>query len=375
MDFSLTEEQREVQQLAARILGDHSDNARLRSIDSQAERFDPKLWQALADAGLLGVALEQAYGGMGYGFETLCLLLEETGRTVAAAPVLPVLVAAALPLQQFAPQALRDTWLPRVASGEVLLTAALAEPGNEDPARPTLRAVQTGAGWRLTGSKTMVPFAAGAARVLVSATTDRGLAWLVLDPHAAGVDLQLQRSTAGEPQYLLQVDDAASTELVTIGDAAREMASWLRQRVATAWCSMAVGLCDRMLRMTASYTSEREQFGVPVATFQAVAQRAADCYIDTECLRLVTQQAQYLLEQGRDATEAVTVAKLWAGNVCHRVSQASQHLHGGVGVDRDYGLFRFCLWARQIELSCGNTAQLTAQLGQGIATRYLQPVA
>ena len=97
----------------------------------------------------------------------------------------------------------------------------------------------------------------------------------------------------------------------------------------------------------------------------------ADCYIDVECLRLVTQQAASLLDQGRPAREATTIAKIWCGDVAHRVSQASQHCHGGTGVDRDYPLFRYCLHARQIELSMGTTAQLNGELGQKISAQYL----
>ena len=145
---------------------------------------------------------------------------------------------------------------------------------------------------------------------------------------------------------------------------------WIASHTAAANCAMAVGVSERMTRMTAEYTAEREQFGVKIATFQAVGQRAADCYIDTECLRLVTQQAISLLNQGREADDEIMMAKIWLGNVTHRVSYAAQHLHGGIGVDRDYPLFRFCLWARQLEMSMGSSAELTARLGEGIAREY-----
>jgi alkylation response protein AidB-like acyl-CoA dehydrogenase len=124
--------------------------------------------------------------------------------------------------------------------------------------------------------------------------------------------------------------------------------------------------------MTADYTAEREQFGVKIATFQAVGQRAANCYIDTECLRLVSQQAVSLLNQGRDADDEVMIAKIWVGDVSHRVSHAAQHLHGGIGVDRDYPLFRYCLWAKQLEMTLGSSARLTSELGATIAREYSQ---
>jgi alkylation response protein AidB-like acyl-CoA dehydrogenase len=169
---------------------------------------------------------------------------------------------------------------------------------------------------------------------------------------------------------MIQVQVPAG-EVVATGSAALEAMRWATLASRTALCATMVGLTDRMMRMTGSYTTEREQFGRAIATFQAVSHRMADCYIDVECLRLVTQQAASLVDQGRPADEAVTIAKIWCGDAAHRVSQAAQHCHGGTGVDRDYPLYRYCLAARQIELTLGNSAQLTGQLGEEIAAQYL----
>jgi len=160
-------------------------------------------------------------------------------------------------------------------------------------------------------------------------------------------------------------------DIVATGGEARTAMTWALQATRTALAATVVGLCDKMMRMTGQYTSEREQFDRPIATFQAVSHRVADCYIDVECLRLVTQQAASLIDQGRPAADAVAMAKIWCGDVTHRVSQASQHCHGGTGVDRDYPLFRYCLMARQIELSAGNSARITGELGGNIAREYL----
>ena len=120
---------------------------------------------------------------------------------------------------------------------------------------------------------------------------------------------------------------------------------------------------DTLLRMTASYTSERKQFGVPIATFQAVGNRAADRFIDVECLRLTTYQAASLLAAGAPASVEVDIAKIWAGDVGHRVSYTAQHLHGGAGVDRGNAPWRYCLWARHNEMTLGPTASRLASLG------------
>lgn len=374
MDFSLSEEQLELRNLASQILEDQTSNEHMREIDQREERFDEKLWRDLGEAGLLGLGVGEDHGGMALGYESLCLLVEQVGLTVAPVPVIPTLVSAALPIDHFGTDEQKGRLLPRVVSGDVLLSAALIEPLNEDPAAPTVAAKADGADWLLSGTKTCVPFAARAERIIVSAKQDGGVGVYLLDPKAPGVSLSRQESTAGEPQYELTMRDArVSTDDILAGpnDGARVM-RWIANRTAAATCAMAVGVAERMTRMTAEYTAEREQFGVKIATFQAVGQRAANCYIDTECLRLVSQQAVSLLNQEREADDEVTIAKIWVGDVTHRVSHAAQHLHGGIGVDRDYPLFRYCLWAKQLEMSLGSSARLTSELGASIAREYTQ---
>lgn len=372
MDFSLTEEQVELKKLARQILLDQTSNEHLREIEAQEDRFDDKLWGDLAAAGLLGIGISEVYGGMGYGYESLCLLVEEVGYTVAPIPVVPVLVSAALPIDRFGSDEQKQRWLPGVASGERLISAALIEPGNDDPLVPETRAEAAASGWLLNGEKSCVPFAHRSDRILMSAQLEGGVAVFLLDPKAPGVTLNRQEVTAGEPQFEMQLRDVAveSADLLAGPDRAPALLRWLTMRSAAAYCAMAVGVVERSTRMTAEYTSSREQFGVKIATFQAVGQRAANCYIDTECLRLVSQQAVSLLDGEREAEDEVTIAKIWAGDVTHRVSHAAQHLHGGIGVDRDYPLFRYCLWAKQLELTLGSSAQWMAKLGEGIAREF-----
>jgi alkylation response protein AidB-like acyl-CoA dehydrogenase len=373
MDFTVSEELHSVQQLAAQIIGDFTDVDTLKRIESQAERFDPELWKALAEAGLLGLDIPEAHGGMGMGFYSLTTLCEEVGRTVAPAPVIAVLVGAAGTLQRFGNAAQKDQWLPGIANGSHLLTSALEEYGNDDPTQPTTTAQSMEGGYAISGHKFGVENACSAARILVAASTDDGVIIALVDPKAAGVTLTAQQVTSGETRSELALENVQvpAEDVVATGAEARTAIAWASQATRTAMSAMAVGLCDKMMRISGAYTTEREQFDRAIATFQAVSHRVADCYIDVECLRLVTQQAASLIDQGRPAADAVTMAKIWCGDVTHRVSQASQHCHGGTGVDRDYPLFRYCLMARQIELSCGNTAQLTGQLGQSIAQEYL----
>ena len=374
MDFSLSEEQRDVQQLAAKILTQEVTADRLKAVEASEERFDGKLWLQLADSGLLGVAIDEAYGGMGFDFETLCLLIEEVGKTVAAVPVVPVLASAALTLQQFASTSQRERWLPPLARGELIITAALTEPGREDPSCPMARLEQSGDCWILHGQKNMVVGADWANAVLLSALLDDELVLIAIDPTAPHVGLTPQHVTTGEPQFSMLFDGTPVSEedIVVRGALATQAIQSMTEITLVANSVMTLGVVDTMLKMTASYTSEREQFGRPIATFQAVSHRAADAYIDVQNLRLACQQAASLLSADLCASQAVLIAKIWASDVAHRVSQSAQHLHGGIGVDRDYPLFRFCLWAKQLELTLGGGHAYLAALGDAIASEFKQ---
>ena len=383
MDFGFSAEQREVQALAQKIFADKVSPESLAAYDEfRQPRFDRNLWGTLAEAGLLGAALDEAHGGMGFGFTELALLIEEAGRHIAPLPLIPCLVSAALPLQRFAPAALREEWLPKIANGSAVLTAALAEPGpaiHSSPAAPALCAAKkVKGGYQVSGVKTCVPFAREAERILFAAKVagegDEGGAVLLLaDPAADGVALEDVRYTTFEPQCELRFDNARVDDAAVVagpGAGPEQGATamrWTAERTAAAVCAHQLGVCDRAMRMTASYTAERQQFGVPIATFQAVGHRAANCFIDVECLKLSAYQAVSRLAGEQDAATEVQVAKIWAGDAGHRVSYAAQHLHGGTGIDRDYPLWRYCLWARHNELILGGTAQQLAELGRRIA--------
>lgn len=367
MDFSLSETQQDIKTLAEKILSEQAGIDQQKSIEKQGERFDIGLWSILAEAGLLGVASDAELGGLGLSFTELNILFEEVGRYVAPVPVVPVLITA-LTLQQFAKTQHQDL-LQAVTSGSALVTSALMDDSSENPLKTTTTAQLQNDQWMLNGKKLCVSVAQQAQAILVSAQTEDGLGVFLLNPQQAGVTLTVMQNTALEPQYEVVLDNVvldAAQVITSDAQISEQLINYLTDRMTVAYCSMQTGLADKAMRMTASYTAEREQFGVPIATFQAVGHRAANCYIDVYCQRLVTQQAVSLLTNNQPANDAINIAKIWAGDCGHRVSYAAQHLHGGMGIDKDYPLWRYCIWMRHIELVLGSSTKHLAALGRSL---------
>jgi len=376
MDFAFTEEQDEIRNLARKILDDLATHERLVEIEASEEQLDRALYAELAKSHLLGVCIPEAHGGMGLGYLALCVLLDEIGRAVAPVPVLPSLVLGALPIAEFGDVAQRERWLPRVASGEAILTAGLAEAGNDEPWRPSTVARPDGSQWRLSGTKILVPAAHVADRVLVAARTpDENVAVFLLEPRGESVILRQQNTTDRQPYFELALDEAPVSQEALLGDPGRggEIVRWIHDRAIVAHCAVQLGVSERALRMTAEYTSSREQFDRPVGSFQAVHMRAGDAFIDVEAMRLTTWQAAWRLAEGLPDEGSVAVAKYWAAEGGQRVGYAAQHLHGGIGIDIDYPLHRYYLWAKQIELTLGSApvqlSRLGAELAEPLAAR------
>jgi alkylation response protein AidB-like acyl-CoA dehydrogenase len=367
MDFSFNEEQEAVRDLARQILGERVTHERLKEVEAGTEGFDRETWAELAKANLLGIAVPEAAGGSGLGFIELCLLLEQVGRTAAPLPLLATLVMGALPVAEFGSAEQRSALLPPVVAGDLVLTTALVEFGAE-PARPATTARRDGDGWRIDGVKICVPAGMIADKVLVPARTgENTVGVFVVDSSATGVTRDRQDTTSGQPEARLELSGAPG-ELLGDEDGGAAIVDWIVERATAGLCALAIGVCEEALRMTAEYTKTREQFDRPIATFQAVGQRAADAYIDTEAIRLTAWQAAWRLAAGLPAAHEVAIAKFWASEGGQRVVHAAQHLHGGIGVDKDYPLHRYFLLAKQIELTLGGTTPQLLKLGAMLAS-------
>jgi 3-oxocholest-4-en-26-oyl-CoA dehydrogenase beta subunit len=349
MDFSFTSDQQDLRELAAKILSDATTLERTKQVVADDDGFDRDLWAALAEAGIVGISLPESAGGAGLGFLETCIVLEEVGRTAAPIPALAVMGLAAPALVEFGATDALDG----VAAGIRVITAALSEAVG-DVATPSTSA----SGGKLTGEKVCVPAGMWAERIIVSATD--GL--YLVDPSASGVTVEREDTMLGAPTARLVLSSAEATRL-----AGPEGLTWLLERAQTAMSVMMSGASSTALDLTATYVKEREQFGRAIATFQAVSQRTADTYINKEAIKLTAWQAAWRLDAGVPAAAQVDAAKYWAAQGGQDVLLAAHHLHGGVGVDRDYPLYRYFLLAKQLELDLGSETPTLVHLGALIA--------
>tara|TARA_B110000438_G_C15737386_1_gene616912 strand:- start:179 stop:1309 length:1131 start_codon:yes stop_codon:yes gene_type:complete len=369
MNFDLSNEQTTLADLAAQIFEGSSSADRVNEIELTGDRFDQDLWKELAAANLLGVAIPEEYGGLGFGIFELAVVLEQQGRAVAPIPLLPTLAMGALAVTKFGSIEQRSRLLPAVTSGECILTGAFQEWGVNDPMETSLEANLEGAQWIITGSKPAVPAGHIADYIIVPARTGTNeMSLFLIGTKSDGLTLTSSLTTNRELHTQIDLNGVQAELLGERGQGTLSL-EWVLERVNVAIAATVVGCCAKAMEMAAEYTSQREQFGRPLSHNQAVTQRAADCYIGTDAMRLVLWQAAWRLDAGHPAAEEVRIAKWWASEIGQKVVHDVQHLHGGMGADIDYPVHRYFLWVKQLENTLGGGSSQLARLGSLIASK------
>ncbi|MGZ5418825.1 MAG: acyl-CoA dehydrogenase family protein [Nocardioides sp.] len=366
MDFTFTPEQDEAAGLAARILTDRATNDRMKTVEQGGDRFDRELWAELGSAGLLGLALPEEHDGAGLGLLEMCRVLVEIGRRVAPVPLAAHGPAARL-VAELGSADQRRRWLPGAVRGSSVLTAAVAEERAFAPERPSTLATPDDDGYRVTGSKAVVPAGADADLFLVPAQTSSGVVVLLVEPTDAGVTVTRQRISDGDSVARLDLDGVAVGADRVLGAPDGAAAHRLRHLLLLAASAHQLGVTEGALALTASYAGTREQFGRPIGTFQAVSQRLADGYIDVLGQRLTLWQAAWRLQEGLTADQAIAIAKLWAADAGHRLAHTTVHVHGGVGIDLDGEAHRYFTVAKRYEFVYGGATEQALLVGRTLA--------
>ena len=367
MNFEYSEDQQSIQDVAVRMFRDWCADETIRNLYKSPQPMHQELWQQVAQSGLLGTPLPLEYGGSAMGITELCLILEQQGRNVAPIPILESVVAAAMPIARFANDDLKQRWLPGVISGDTILSTAHPYQGLQN--RAPLSARACGDGWELSGHSNLVGYASLAQGFVVSAQLDDGGHWVgFVAADSAGLSITAQRATNGEACGHLYFDGVSVTpgNLIATHSEAETLLQWQRQHTFAAMAALQLGVLQEGLQRAAQYTTERTQFGRPLAAFQAVSQQAADAYMAIEALRGVYWRLLDILDNGADELETNLAAhsvKFWICESGHIAAHIILHVHGGIGQDLDYPVHRFFSWAKKNEAYLGGADQHAAQLG------------
>jgi alkylation response protein AidB-like acyl-CoA dehydrogenase len=370
MDFSFSEDQIAIRDLANQIFTDRTTDEFMLAFDRAGHVYDDELWNTLAEQGLLGITVPEEFGGTGLAFTDLCLMLEEQGRRISPVPLYSSLVLGALPLIEFGTGEQKEKYLRPLAAGKLKLSAAVAELGISDAVAGQISATKTGDGWVLNGTLDCVPDGPTANAILVPTYTGDEQTFFIVDTDLTGVTVEAQTTSLGTNVGTLRLENVSVNSAAVLGniDQGEEIMAWLELRAETAICAMQLGVTEEALKRTAEFTCERKQFGVAIGTFQAVAMQAADTFIDVEAIRCVYWLALYKLSNGLDARAEVHCAKWYAADAGHRIVYRTQHLHGGIGADVEYPIHRFFLWAKHLGTMLGGRGVQISKLGALLAS-------
>lgn len=361
MDFKTTEASEDLGGLVRTIADSVVTPERQRELDGLDERFDRDLWGKLIDADVLSAAAPEALGGGDFGVLEQVAVLVALGRQLAAVPYLESAVLGAGVLAEFGSDTLQQQWATPAVRGEKVLTVALDGEMGHGP----VQAQATGEGFRLTGSRTLVPYGPVADAFLVAAETDSGVRVFLVAATDPGVTVESLSTTGHGSVGHLDLPGVEVGADRVVGDASA--LRWLTLRATLGRSAFQLGVLERALELTAEYAREREQFDRPIGSFQAVSSRLADGYIDVKALRLTVTQAAWRLSEELAAEVAVSTAAFWAADAGHRVAHTAVHVHGGVGIDTDHPVHRYFLAAKQTEFAVGGATGQLLHIGRELA--------
>lgn len=361
MDFSRPEAADDLGGLVRTITESVCTPEHQRALDGLEQRFDRDLWSKLIDADVLSTTAPEALGGGGFGVLEEVAVLVALGRQLSAVPYLESVVLAAGAIAASGTAQLQHDWARPAIAGEKVLTIGLEGEMGQGP----VQAQPDGSGYRLTGSRTLVPFGPVADAFLVPAETDGGVKVFLVAAGDSGVTVSALDTTGHGSVGHLELSGVEVDGSRVVGGA--EALAWLTLRHGLGRAAIQLGVLERALELTATYAREREQFERPIGSFQAVSQRLADGYIDIKGLRLTLTQAAWRVSEGLPADIDVASAAFWAAEAGHRVAHTAVHVHGGVGIDTDHPIHRYFLAAKQTEFAVGGATGQLLRIGRELA--------
>jgi alkylation response protein AidB-like acyl-CoA dehydrogenase len=363
MDFGLTEQQEILRRSAREFLEAECPTSLVRETEKSADGHAPDLWRKMAGLGWLGIALPEMYGGTGGSLTDQIVLFEEIGRAMAPGPMLTSSVLAAQIVLNAGNDSQKESLLPGIVSGDLVLTLARGD---------KLETASAGGGITLSGDSAFVPHA-GLANQIICATRPAIGAWpdttlVLVDAEAEGVLKTPMESIANYPQHLVEFDDVALSNEAMLGEIAegRQALDQAVQRATVVQCAETLGRAQKVLEMVVEYAGHRFAFGRPIGTFQAVQHRCADLKVAIDSGRMLIYQAAWKVDEGLPAGDEVSMAKAQAGTLSRTATEAGHTVFAGISFTTEHDMQLYSARAKIAEANLGDTGYHLDQLASGM---------
>ncbi len=372
MDFAFSDEQEQLRDAVRKFLEAKSPEIEVRRLMETAEGYDPAVWAQMAnELGLQGLAIPEEYGGQGFGFVELGIVLEEMGRALLCAPFFSTAVLAANAILEIGSDADKAELLPSIAGGERIATVAFTEPdGKWDPALIGLAATETGGAFALSGTKSFVLDGHIASTIVVIARTAGtegvdGLTAFVVDGDAPGLT-RTPLATMDQTRKLARLEFASvpATVLGSVGGAA---AGWQRtlDLAAVALTNEMVGGAQFVLDMAVEYAKVRIQFGRPIGSFQAIKHKCADMLLEVESSKSAAYFGSWTAaEDPEELPVAAALAKSYVSDAYFHATAENIQIHGGIGFTWEHPAHLYFKRAKSSEIYLGDASYHRELLAQ-----------
>jgi alkylation response protein AidB-like acyl-CoA dehydrogenase len=369
VNFAFSEEQEELRKSVRRFLEDKSPEAEVRRLMETTEGYDEAVWSQMAQQlGLQGLAIPEEFGGSGYTYVELIVVLEEMGRALLCAPYFSSVALAANALLASGDDAAKKDYLPGIASGDTIATLALTEPaGRWDEAGVSMAASGSGGGWALDGTKSFVLDGHTADLILTAARTGAGVSLFAVAGDAPGLTRtplatmdqtrkQAKLEFSGTPARLIGGDGAAWAALSKTLDLA-----------AVALAAEQVGGAQKVLEMSVEYAKVRVQFGRPIGSFQAIKHKCADMLLEVESAKSAAYYAGWAAAEDSDELPVVaSLAKAYCSDAYFHAAAENIQIHGGIGFTWEHPAHLYFKRAKSSELYLGDPTYHRELLAQRI---------
>jgi alkylation response protein AidB-like acyl-CoA dehydrogenase len=363
MDLRFTETQEILKKMARDFLTTECPKTLVRKLEQSEEGYSPEVWKKMAELGWMGLIIPEEYGGMGYTFQDLVVLLEEIGRNILPGPLVAT-VTSTFPMLEAGTEEQKKELLPKIAQGEIILTTALLEgAGVFDASGITIKATPKGDDFTIDGTKLFVEMAHVASHILcVTRTKDdtspeKGITLFIVDSKTPGISCEVMPTTAADKLCEVRFQNVNVPKKNILGkiDEGWPIVEMMLRKGAIAKCAESLGAMETCVEMTVAYSKERVQYDRPIGAFQALQHKIADMWTAMETSRYLIYETAWMESEGLPCAKEASMAKAYVNEVYKDTAKWAVRLHGAIATSADHDIPFYYRRSLAAHIAFGNT--------------------